>query len=51
MGSESDQPFVWLKSTIENIKLMPDYYQKATLSCILKEGHPLYRSYKEAGRV
>ncbi|PAA70550.1 hypothetical protein BOX15_Mlig029688g1 [Macrostomum lignano] len=32
---------------INNIRLMPDYYQKATLTFPVKEGEPLYDAYKD----
>ncbi|CAO3587232.1 unnamed protein product [Absidia cylindrospora] len=34
-----------LDSVIDNLTLYPDYYQKATLSYVIGEQHPLYSSY------
>lgn len=51
IGSESDAPYVFLQSAISNIKLAGDYYQRATLQFITKEGHPLYEKYVKAGRI
>ncbi|KAI6234484.1 M7GpppX diphosphatase [Aphelenchoides fujianensis] len=51
IGSEADQPFIHLQQAIANIELIPDYYQKATLSCVLKEDTPLYDAFKAAGRL
>lgn len=37
-----------LSTVISNIKLMSDYYQKATLAFVVKENDNLYLAYKEA---
>jgi hypothetical protein len=42
--------FKFLK-VIENLKLFPDYYAKATLPFIRKENDALYQKFLEAGRV
>lgn len=40
-----------LDTVINNIELMPDYYQKATLSFTLRQSDPLLAKYKKAGHV
>ncbi|KAI8089744.1 HIT-like domain-containing protein [Halteromyces radiatus] len=35
-----------LDTVIDNLELYPDYYQKASLSYVIGEQHPLYSSYK-----
>lgn len=35
-----------LDTVIDNIELMPDYYQRATLSFVLNDTHSLYKIYK-----
>ncbi|KAI6203662.1 M7GpppX diphosphatase [Aphelenchoides besseyi] len=50
IGAEVTQPFVYLQQAIANIELIPDYYQRATLSCVIKEGQPLFDLFKKAGR-
>lgn len=35
-----------LDGVIDNIELMPDYYQRATLSFVLNDTHKLYKIYK-----
>ncbi|KAI6208398.1 M7GpppX diphosphatase [Aphelenchoides besseyi] len=50
IGAEVSQPFVYLQQAIANIELIPDYYQRATLSCVIKEGQPLFELFKKAGR-
>lgn len=42
---------ILLDNVIENLRLMPDYYQRATLAFVRKEGDPLYRKFADAGRV
>lgn len=37
-----------LSTVIDNIKLMPDYYQKATMTFYIGELHGLYRAIKES---
>lgn len=37
-----------LSTVITNLELMPDYYQKATLSCVLSENDKLYAKFKAA---
>lgn len=37
-----------LSTVIGNLELLPDYYQKATLSCVLKETDKLYGKLKAA---
>lgn len=36
-----------LNTVINNIELLPNYYQKATLSHVLKEGDPLFEKIQE----
>ena len=38
-----------LSTVIQNIELMPDYYQKATLLFAVAENDPLYKEYQEHG--
>ncbi|XP_033227226.1 m7GpppX diphosphatase [Belonocnema kinseyi] len=38
-----------LSTVIQNIELMPDYYQKASLSFAVAENDPLYKKYQEHG--
>ncbi|XP_014214909.1 m7GpppX diphosphatase [Copidosoma floridanum] len=38
-----------LSSVISNIEMVPDYYQKAVLSFIVKEDDPLCKEYQEKG--
>ncbi|KAL7074080.1 hypothetical protein ACQ4LE_006715 [Meloidogyne hapla] len=42
---------ILLDTVIENLKIFPDFYAKATLPFIRKESDPLYKKYEEAGRV
>jgi len=51
IGTQSDVPYVFLQSVIDNIKTFGDYYQRTTLQVFTKEGHPLYEAFKEAGRL
>ncbi|XP_053684593.1 m7GpppX diphosphatase [Sabethes cyaneus] len=37
-----------LTSVIGNLELLPDYYQKATLSCVLSETDKLYKKFEAA---
>lgn len=36
-----------LNTVINNIELLPNYYQKATLSHVLKEGNPLFEKIQD----
>ncbi|KAI1719952.1 scavenger mRNA decapping enzyme c-term binding domain-containing protein [Ditylenchus destructor] len=40
-----------LYSVIDNLKLLGDYYQKATLPFVRKKNDPLYQKFLDAGRV
>lgn len=35
-------------TVISNLELVPDYYQRATLCCVLKETDKLYEKFKVA---
>jgi len=51
LGQESQMSFVPLQTAIQNIRISADYYQRATLPCVLKEGLPLFKKFQEAGRL
>lgn len=36
-----------LDTVIDNIHLMPDYYQKATLPFVLREADPMFKEYQQ----
>lgn len=40
-----------LATVISNLELVPDYYQKATLCCVLKETDKLYEKFRAAREV
>lgn len=42
---------IFLETVINNIKLIPSYYQKSTLLFIRKITDPLYLKFYEAGRI
>lgn len=41
---------ILLEQVIQNIKMMPNYYQKATLAFVRRENDGLYKLFTEAGR-
>ncbi|KAH7699008.1 m7GpppX diphosphatase, partial [Aphelenchoides avenae] len=42
---------ILLDTVIDNLRLVPDFYARATLPFIRKEGDPLYEKFAGAGRV
>lgn len=38
-----------LSTVIQNIEMIPDYYQQTILSFVVAENDPLYKKYQEHG--
>ncbi|CAD5206383.1 unnamed protein product [Bursaphelenchus okinawaensis] len=49
--SDTNLTNIPLAEVINNIKIWPDFYQKASLGFNIKEGEPLHQMYLEAGRL
>lgn len=48
---DSSITHISLREAIENLKVWPDYYQKAPLGFYIKEGEKLYKEFEGASRL
>ena len=48
IGAFGAHPF---SSVIANIKMVPDYYQKAELTFVRKANDPILKKFKQAGKL